>query len=94
MQRPNFRFLTGQVVATRSAMEELERAGQKPEEFLDKHLSGDWGEVDAEDRERNEWAVEVGERILSAYTLRTGVKIWIITEGSRCATTLLLPSDY
>jgi hypothetical protein len=31
---------------------------------------------------------------LSAYTLTTGVKIWVITEADRSATTLLLPSDY
>ena len=30
-------------------------------------------------------------RILSAYTLDTGERIWIVTEGDRSTTTLLLP---
>lgn len=33
-------------------------------------------------------------RLLSAYNLPTGTKVWIITEGDRSATTLLLPSEY
>ena len=32
--------------------------------------------------------------ILSAYTLTTGVKIWLITEADRSVTTILLPEEY
>ena len=35
-----------------------------------------------------------GFRLLSAYTLSNGTKLWIITEADRSATTLLLPSEY
>jgi hypothetical protein len=47
----------------------------------------------------NAEALRCGSRILSAYVLLTGVKIWIITEGeddegNREATTILLPSEY
>jgi hypothetical protein len=36
-----------------------------------------------------------GFRLLSAYTLSTGVKFWIITEADRSATTtFLLPDEY
>jgi len=35
-----------------------------------------------------------GCRLLSAYTLSNGTKIWIITEADRSTTTLLLPSEY
>lgn len=31
---------------------------------------------------------------ISAYTLSTGVKVWVITEADRSATTFLLPSEY
>jgi hypothetical protein len=34
------------------------------------------------------------ERVLSAYTLRTGEEIWIVTEADRSSTTILLPSEY
>ena len=47
-----------------------------------------------EDAKENERSVEKGFRILSVYTLGTGVKIWVLTEADRSASTYLLPSDY
>jgi hypothetical protein len=41
-----------------------------------------------------EYALKHGLRVLSAYTLRTGEKIWIITEADRSRTTILLPGEY
>jgi len=41
------------------------------------------------DRKANEYAMEHGLRVLSAHTLRTGEKIWIITEADRSSTTIL-----
>ena len=92
-------FKLGQVVATPGCIEELERSGQNLWEFLARHLAGDWGELDADDKTANDEAVKDGSRILSAYILKTEVKIWIITEaedenGNREATTGLLPSEY
>jgi hypothetical protein len=48
---------------------------------------------------KNEMALKNGSRILSAYHLPNGVKVWIITEaedddGKRVASTLLLPEEY
>jgi hypothetical protein len=62
--------------------------------YLRRHVAGDWGEVDAEDRETNDWSLENEARLLSAYTLSSGVRIWIITEADRSVTTLLLPEEY
>ena len=87
-------FPLGQVVATPGALEALEEAGQDAAEFLSRHVSGDWGEVPAEDARENDLSVKQGFRILSAYSLTTDVKIWVITEADRSATTLLLPSEY
>jgi len=67
---------------------------EEPNKFLARHANGDWGEVDEPDRKANEYAVEHGLRVLSAYKLRTGQKIWIITEADRSKTTILLPSEY
>jgi hypothetical protein len=47
-----------------------------------------------EDWAENERSVHEGYRMLSAYTLKTGVKIWIITEADRSVTTILLPDEY
>lgn len=58
-----------------------------------RHMCGDWGELDAEDREQNERALINGDRVLSSYPLSTGV-VWVITEADRSATTILLPEEY
>ena len=88
------RFALGQMVATVGALDALKAAGQRPAEFLARHQGGDWGEVPPEDAAENDRSVEQGFRILSAYKLKTGVKIWLITEADRSATTILLPDEY
>lgn len=90
--KPKFRL--GQVVATPGALDALKESGQTPFEFLSKHLAGDWGIVDAEDRQANDDALIHGERLLSAYLTRHGVKLWVITEADRSSTCLLLPEEY
>ena len=64
------KFGPGQVVATPGAIEALHASGEPPYDFLMRHLTGDWGDVDAHDRQENELSVEHGWRILSAYTPR------------------------
>ena len=92
MKKPLFPL--GQVVSTPGAMEEMARANANGMRLLLRHVTGDWGEVCEEDAKENDLSVEKGFRILSAYTLSTGVKIWLITESDRSATTFLLPSEY
>ena len=87
-------FPLGQIVATPGALEALEQAGQGAHEFLSRHVSGDWGDLDADDRRENELSLQAGFRVLSAYHLTTGEKMWVMTEADRSATTLLLPSEY
>lgn len=88
------RFALGQVVATPGALGALKDAGQRPAEFLRRHVAGDWGDVDAHDRQENETSVEDGFRILSAYETARGVKLWVITEADRTSTCVLLPEEY
>ena len=88
------RFPLGRVVATPGALQALEESGESPGIFIKRHVSGDWGEVDEHDQQENEFSIEHGFRLLSAYTLSNGTKLWIITEADRGATTLLLPSEY
>jgi hypothetical protein len=87
-------FPLGQVVGTPGALEALARSGQSPADFLDRHAAGDWGEVDAGDRQANEDALVNDERLLSAYRTKLGERIWIITEWDRSVTTLLRPEEY
>jgi hypothetical protein len=87
-------FPLGQVVATPGALEALEANGQGCAEFLERHVSGDWGDLCEEDKQSNEEAVEHGLRILSAYKLPDGQRLWLITESDRSSTCCLLPSEY
>ncbi len=88
-------FELGRVCATPGALRAIEEAGQTPGDFLQRHLSGDWGEMDAHDSRLNDAAVRSGEdRIFSAYCTSAGEKLWCITEWDRSATTILLPSEY
>ena len=87
-------FDLGQVVGTPGALQALSDADQLPVELLARHVTGDWGDSPDEDIAENELSVEQGFRILSAYELQTGVKVWVITEWDRSATALLLPEEY
>jgi len=88
------RFLMGRIVATPAALAALELASQSADVLLARHQGGDWGVLDEADRQVNEIAIEEGNRILSAYQLKTGDLIWIITEADCRSTYILLPSDY
>ena len=93
------KFPLGQIVATPGALEALEQSGQTADFFLAKHASGDWGEVCNGDKKLNDEALVDGGRLLSAYRTLRNERIWVLTEaadeeGSRLATTILLPSEY
>ena len=88
------RVRLGKIVATPGAVHALFAAGQTPAPFLRRHLAGDWGDLDAEDSAENERPVAEGFRLLSAYKLADGTKIWIITEADRSSTCILLPEEY
>src|SRR5258708_7761424 len=88
-------FSLGQIVATPGALAALEKAGQNAQEFLSRHVHGDWGEdLNEADRKENQLSLARGFRLLSSYRTNAGEKIWIITESDRSATTLLLPEEY
>ena len=91
------KFKIGRLVATRGVhtrmVEDLsfmEFVGR----CLGRHMDGDWGEVDSEDKQTNEDALKVGCRVLSAYSHLDNTKIWVITESDRSATTVLFPEEY
>ena len=95
-------FHLGRVVATPGALAALEKVGQTPIDYIQRHAKGDWGEaLCADDKAANDEALKQGSRLLSAYLLPDQTKIWIITDGvintdtgERYATTVLLPEEY
>jgi hypothetical protein len=86
-------FSLGRIVATPGALNVLVMAGQEPGELLDRHQSGDWGDVPPADAAENRRSLRYGWRILSSYQVGS-CRIWIITEADRSSTCLLLPEDY
>ncbi len=88
------RFPIGRMLATPGALTAFAGTHEDPLEFLERHVSGDWGDLDDFDKAENERSLADGCRILSSYHLADSTKIWIITEADRSATTILLPAEY
>lgn len=89
-------FKLGQTVATPGALALMEKYKVDGAYLLSRHITGDWGDLEAEDKAMNDKAVKTGEdRIFSSYNLDgKNNRIWIITEWDRSVTTLLLPEEY
>lgn len=86
------KFALGRLVATPNALGSLTQ--EVILASLARHVRGDWGDVDEEDRRSNDRDLEVGGRLLSVYHDENGLKFWIITEADRSSTTVLMPEDY
>jgi hypothetical protein len=88
------RFSPGRILATPGALEAMGAAAQSPLDLLARHCAGDWGDLEPSDRAANDRALSDGERLLSAYRLDDGERVWVITEWDRSVTTILLPREY
>ena len=87
-------FPLGRVLATPGALDAMARASQTPDEFLRRHVAGEWGELDAHDVAENLFSLKHGFRLLSSYRTNAGTVVWVITEADRASTTILLPQEY
>ena len=93
-------FRLGQIVATPGVLDACDRAHMN--RCLLRHMHGDWGNVCDDDKALNDEAVQLGNRILSAYAIDPTKPakgygkncFWIITEADRSVTTFLLPDEY
>ena len=86
-------FALGKTVATPGALVVMQGVGISPLSLLSRHQRGDWGDMDKDDKEANDSALNTKARIFSAYIFDT-VKLWVITEADRSSTTILLPEEY
>lgn len=89
---PVAKFRLGRIVATPNALEHLTQ--EDILKGIQRHQSGDWGDIDEEDRQENEFSLRQGFRLLSVYRASNGTKFWLVTEADRSFTTILLPGDY
>jgi len=86
------KFRLGHIVSTPNALSQLSQ-----EDILmaiRRHQSGDWGDLDSEDKAANDRALVERTRVFSVYRSALGVKFWLITEADRSVTTVLMPEDY
>jgi len=86
-------FSLGRTVATRGALDHLAESGIPPGLLLERHATGEWGDLTDADNRSNHQAVRDGGRILSAYVI-DAEKVYVITEADRSCTTILLASEY
>ncbi len=103
-------FDPGRVTATPGAVEALQTVGVDPVSLIDRHVTGDFGDVGKmspvsidpkgdpqhdNGLELNALAVINGiDRILSIYTVAEGIRVWVETVSDRSYTTIMLPEDY
>lgn len=85
-------FPSGSIYVTPGVIEKL--AVGDVMDALERHLVGDWGDLDEQDWRENEFALDRELRLFSAYQTEDGTRFWIITEADRSATTVLLPNEY
>jgi len=86
-------FKVGETFTTPAALSKLTEISVSPCKLVDRHVTGDWKEMSECDQESNRQAVIEHLQVFSAYSF-DGVKFWVITEGDRSCTTILLPEDY
>ena len=84
------RFPLGRIVTTPGAL----ALGIDLASYLRRHHCGDWGDLDAEDKQMNEDALTSDDRLLSHYRVGGGRRIYIITEWDRSSTCIMLPEEY
>lgn len=86
-------FALGQIVSTPAVLEHFQQNQVTPWHYLERHVTGDFGDLDESDKAENRLSIREGFRILSSYRI-AGEKVWIITEADRSVTTFLFPSEY
>lgn len=81
----------GLVVASAGAALALAKVRIQPEDLLNRHAALDFGEVDADEWQRNLDALANGGLVRSVYTLPTGDLLHVTTE--RSSTSITLPGE-
>jgi len=84
-------FKLGRIVGTLAALAAL--TDNEVTGILKRHAKGDWGEVSEGGKKENNFAARNGYLICSVYTIR-GMKVNVITEADRRATTIAFPNEY
>jgi hypothetical protein len=85
-------FTLGEIVIRPRAALLMQNLRINPASLFLRHVTGDWGEVSNDQRRANEEAVREGGRVLSAHG-QGNMRIYVITEADRSATTIRTADD-
>ncbi len=87
-------FHPGDVLATADALRAMEYNEVTPQLLLGRHTSGDWGEVPARERRKNELRamIEDGD-VVSRFRLSDGEIVLVTTNFSEAGTLISQPGD-
>ncbi len=86
-------FSLGQVVVTRNCLNYVQKHGVNLTELVERHVSGDDGDLCKADQQLNDLAIKTDGRVFSSYTINK-TKFYVITEWDRSYTTVMLAEDY
>lgn len=84
----------GEVLITQRAQELLAIVGQSATELLDRHHSGDWGDVCTDDVRSNDQARESHGLLVSGYDFPPDIWIVVLTAEGHQTTSVLTWEDY
>jgi hypothetical protein len=87
---PCARFDLGEVVFSDNAT--LRLRTEEVLTALNRHANGDWGDLLPEDALTNEFALQHGDRLFSAYGFGHA-RFWVITDFELSVTAVLMPDD-
>lgn len=82
----------GTFFVTRRAAKRLDKRDAM--DCLERHMIGDYGDIDDFDWQANDEAKKYGFPVVSSYVDRRKNRFLIITKADRSATTILLPEEY
>ncbi|HEX4961651.1 MAG TPA: hypothetical protein VF173_12480 [Thermoanaerobaculia bacterium] len=74
-------FEPGQVSILSEAAAALAESSEDAKLFLDRHVTGDWGEISPADRSANTLALAIGGELLSSYRTSLGVALSVMTDA-------------
>jgi len=89
-------FDPGHVVRTFSALDAMLTNHVSQCSLLERHCSGDFGDVGSAQRLRNLRAIAGQGRVVSAYPIAPRNTVWVMTrrESGRWSTTVMTPPEY
>lgn len=91
---PKVLFHPGDVLATADALRAMEFNEVTPQLLLGRHVSGDWGELPARERRRNELRTLMEDgHIVSRFRLSDGEIVLVTTNLNAADTLISQPGD-